>query len=205
MTTQTQMTDNLQNVIQLFKKILPEVLDDATDRLNRHMLDLFGYFDVDEMTSDTAEKSKLIAPVLAKSLEVVASRETSEYVRKETVGYDNLVYSREIENKFTLTSSPASFATGNNHSKTKVPLVLCVKVKNVGNHFPAISAFLVDCSKFKNPQSGFTDGVTKTGKNNNGFSQLQVHIDDIDAVHVIYGSVTKKVVWLHTEYEICSN
>ena len=201
----TQMTNNLQIVIDLLKKILPEVLDDATNRLNRHMPDLFGYSDVDEMTNDTAEKSKLIAPVLAKSLEVVASQETPEYVREETAGYDNLIYSLKIENKFTLTSTASSFATGNNHSKTKVPLVLCVKVKNVGNHFPAISAFIVDCSKFKNPESGFTDGVTKTGKNNNGFSQLQVHKDDIDAVHVIYGSVSKKKVWLHTEYETRSN
>lgn len=199
------MTDNLQNTIHLLKKILPEVLDEATGRLNRHMPDLFGYDNIDEMTNDTAEKSKLIAPVLAKSLEVIASRETPEYVREETNGYDNLIYSLEVENKFTLTSTPSSFATGNNHSKTKVPLVLCVKVQNVGNYFPAISAFIVDCSKFKNPDSGFTDGVTKTGKNNNGFSQLLVHKDDIDAVHVIYGNVTAKQKWLHTVYETRSN
>jgi len=117
------------------KNILPDVLDDATDRLNRHMPDLFGYSDIDEMTNDTAEKSKLIAPVIAKSLEFIASRETPEYVREETNGYDNLIYSLEIENKFTLTSCASSFATANNHSKTKVPLVLCVKVKNVFNHF----------------------------------------------------------------------
>ena len=187
------------------KNILPEVLDDATDRLNRHMPDLFGYSDIDEMTNDTAEKSKLIAPVIAKSLEFIASRETPEYVREETNGYDNLIHSLEVENKFTLTSCASSFATANNHSKTKVPLVLCVKVKNVFNHFPSISAFLVDCSKFKNPGSGFTDGVTKTGKNNNGFSKLLVHRDDVDAVNVIYGSVIQKRIWLHTEYETRSN
>ncbi len=196
------MNTNIIKIVNLMKNILPEVLDDATDRLNRHMPDLFGYSDIDEMTNDTAEKSKLIAPVLAKSLEVIASRKTPEYVREETNGYDNLIYSLEVENKFTLTSCASSFATANNHSKTKVPLVLCVKVKNVFNHFPAISAFLVDFSKFKNPGSGFTDGVTKTGKNNNGFSQLLVHRDDVDAVNVIYGSVIQKRIWLHTEYEV---
>ncbi|NBV27588.1 hypothetical protein EBS02_01000 [bacterium] len=199
------MTDNLQNTINLLKKILPEVLDETTTRLNRHMPDLFGYDNIDEMTNDTAEKSKLIAPVFAKSLEVVASRETPEYVREETNGYDNVIFFQKIEDKLTLTSTPSSFATGNNHSKVKVPLVFCVKVQNVGNYFPAISAFLVDCSKFKNPDSGFSDGVTKTGKNNNGFSQLSVHKDDAAAVHVIYGNVVAKQKWLHTVYETRSN
>ena len=73
----------------------------------------------------------------------------------------------------SLGSSTSSFATGNNHSKTKVDKIFCIKFTQKENDFPSVFACIVDLSLKQNEATGWTDSVTKTGKNNNGFSTLR--------------------------------
>jgi len=104
----------------------------------------------------------------------------------------------------SLGSSTSSFATGNNHSKTKVDKIFCVKLTQDGNNFPQIFACIVDLSLAQNPKTGWTDSVTKTGKNNNGFSTLRVHNEDLICITPIYGKVRRTQKFIHTVYETIS-
>ena len=100
----------------------------------------------------------------------------------------------------TLGKDSASFATGNNHSKTKVDKIFVCKLQQTGNDFPEIFAAIVDLLA-QNPASGWSDSVTKTGKNNNGFSQLRIHKEDALCITPIYGKIRKTTKYIHTEYE----
>ena len=108
--------------------------------------------------------------------------------------------SHKVENKLSLgTKSPHAFATGNNHSKTKVDLVFCTKlVYNDNNGFSEIHASLVDLSQRTLPQiTRWRDEQKKDKngevKNNNGFSTLEVAKHDAHIVTPVFGSTRPAV------------
>ena len=101
----------------------------------------------------------------------------------------------------TLGSTTSSFATGNNHSKTKVDKIFVCKLQQNGNNFPEVFAAIVDLSLATNPATGWSDSVTATGKNNNGFSTLKIHKEDALCITPIYGKIRKTTKYIHTEYE----
>ena len=65
--------------------------------------------------------------------------------------------------------------------------------------FPSVFACIVDLSLKQNDATGWTDSVTKTGKNNNGFSTLRVHNEDKMCITPIFGSV-RRTQNLSTQY-----
>ena len=197
------MATNAQLASQLYK-LVPAALNLTTQRLNKGLSTISGgrFTDLHEYFGDnTVDKTKLLANIFNPALEDSAKKLGVEYISEETTGYDAILLEEELENKLTLGQDTSSFATGNNHSKTKVDKVFIVKVTQVGNLFPSVFAAVVDLSLATNPASGWTDSVTKTGKNNNGFSKLQIHKDDAAAITVIYGKIRKTTKYIHTEYE----
>jgi len=197
------MTTNAQLASQLYK-LIPAALNLSTQRLNKGLSVISGgrFNDLDEYFGDnTVDKTKLLANIFNPALEDAAKQLGVDYITEETTGYDAILLQEELENKLTLGQDTSSFATGNNHSKTKVDKVFVVKTQQVGNLFPVCFAAIVDLSLVNHPDSGWTDNVTKTGKNNNGFSKLQIHKDDAAAITVIYGKIRKTTKYIHTEYE----
>jgi hypothetical protein len=197
MTTNTQLADALF-------RIIPTAIDLSTKRLQKGLSVISGgrFNDLDEYFGDnTVDKTKLLANIFNPALEDAARNLGVDYVTEETVGYDALLLAKEIENKLTLGKDGASFATGNNHSKTKVDLIFVCKLQQNGNDFPEVFAAIVDLSLATNPATGWSDSVTKTGKNNNGFSQLRIHKEDALCVTPIYGKIRKTTKYIHTEYE----
>lgn len=185
------MTTLIKQQAELLKKLIPVAFDRTTSKLNKAIPDLTDgdYQDLDDFFNQTVEKTKFISPVFNTSLARIAKEEGYDYIKEEAVGYDSKCLSSELENKLCLSSNPSQFATGNNHSKSKVQQIFCTKVSQVGNIFPSGFAAIVDLSKASHPDTGWTDTVTKTGKNNHGFSGLQIHIDDVDCITVIHGSI----------------
>ena len=116
------MTSNTQLADALFR-IIPKAIDLSTKRLQKGLSIISGgrFNDLDEYFGDnTVDKTKLLANIFNPALEDAAKQLGVDYITEETVGYDAILLEEEIENKLTLGSSTSSFATGNNHSKTKV-------------------------------------------------------------------------------------
>ena len=147
------------------------------------------------------DRTKFLANIFNPALEDSAKELGVDYITEETVGYDAILLEHEIENKMSLGSSTSSFATGNNHSKTKVDKIFCIKFTQKENDFPSVFACIVDLSLKQNDATGWTDSVTKTGKNNNGFSTLRVHNEDKMCITPIFGSVRRTQKFIHTVYE----
>ena len=184
--------------------MVPRALALTTQRLQKGLSIMSGgrFTDLDEYFGETTvDKTKLLANVFNPALQDVAENCGIDYVTEETTGYDAILLQEEIENKLTLGKTSSSFATGNNHSKSKVDKVFVVKASQVGNIFPSVFAAVIDLSLATNPETGWDDTVSKTGKNNNGFSKLRVHNDDLHCITVMYGKVRKTKKFIHTEYE----
>ena len=197
------MTSNAALADALFRMV-PNALSLTTQRLQKGLSIMSGgrFTDLDEYFGETTvDKTKLLANVFNPALQDVAENCGIDYVTEETTGYDAILLQEEIENKLTLGKTTSSFATGNNHSKSKVDKVFVVKASQVGNIFPSVFAAVIDLSLATNPETGWDDKVTKTGKNNNGFSTLRVHNDDLHCITVIYGKVRKADKFIHTVYE----
>jgi len=195
--------NNTELARELRKLVLP-ALQLATKRLCEALPILTGgvYNTLDDFFGDnTCDKTKFSAPIFNPALQSVANSLNVEYITEEVVGYDAKLLGCELENKLSLTKSTSSFATGNNHSKAKTDKHFVVKVTQEGNNFPEVFAAIVDLSIATHPDTGWTDSVTKTGKNNNGFSQLQIHKSDALCVEVIYGRIRPTRKYMHTEYE----
>ena len=202
-TEKHDMATNAQLADQLFR-IVPKAISLSTQRLQKGLSILSGgrFNDLDEYFGETTvDKTKLLANVFNPALQDAADQNQIDYITEETTGYDAILCEEKLENKLTLTQSTSSFATGNNHSKTKVDKIFCVKATQVGNIFPSVFACIVDLSTATHPETGWDDKVTETGKNNNGFSTLRVHNDDLHCVTVIYGKVRKTRKFVHTDYE----
>jgi hypothetical protein len=197
MTTNARLADALYTMV-------PRALALTTQRLQKGLSIMSGgrFTDLDEYFGETTvDKTKLLANVFNPALQDVAENCGIDYVTEETTGYDAILLQEEIENKLTLGKTTSSFATGNNHSKSKVDKVFVVKASQVGNIFPSVFAAVIDLSLATNPETGWDDTVSKTGKNNNGFSKLRVHNDDLHCITVMYGKVRKTKKFIHTEYE----
>lgn len=197
MTTNASLADALYRMV-------PNALALTTQRLQKGLSIMSGgrFTDLDEYFGDTTvDKTKLLANVFNPALQDTAEKYGVDYITEETTGYDAILLDEKLENKLTLTKSTSSFATGNNHSKTKVDKVFVVKATQVGNIFPSVFAAIVDLSLATNPATGWDDKVSETGKNNNGFSTLRVHNDDLHCITVIYGKVRKTQKFVHTVYE----
>jgi len=197
------MTSNASLADALYRMV-PNALSLTTQRLQKGLSVMSGgrFTDLDEYFGDTTvDKTKLLANVFNPALQDVAEKCGVDYITEETTGYDAILLDEKLENKLTLTKSTSSFATGNNHSKTKVDKVFVVKASQVGNIFPSVFAAIVDLSLATNPKTGWDDKVSETGNNNNGFSTLRVHNDDLHCITVIYGKVRKTQKFVHTVYE----
>jgi len=197
------MTTNA-NLADALYRMVPSALALTTQRLQKGLSIMSGgrFTDLDEYFGETTvDKTKLLANVFNPALQDVAENCGVDYITEETTGYDAILLNEKLENKLTLTKSTSSFATGNNHSKTKVDKVFVVKASQVGNIFPSVFAAIVDLSLATNPKTGWDDKVSETGNNNNGFSTLRVHNDDLHCITVIYGKVRKTQKFVHTVYE----
>jgi len=197
------MTSNAQLADALFR-IIPKALSLSTQRLQKGLSVISGgrFNDLDEYFGDnTVDKTKLLANIFNPALEDAANSLGVDYITEETVGYDAILLAEYLENKLTLGSTTSSFATGNNHSKTKVDKIFVCKLQQNGNDFPEIFAAIVDLSLATNPATGWSDSVTATGKNNNGFSTLKIHKEDALCITPIYGKIRKTTKYIHTEYE----
>ena len=131
-----------------------------------------------------------------------------DYIEEEGIGYDCIVEKQKVENKLSLgTKSPHAFATGNNHSKTKVDLVFCTKlVYNDNNGFDQIHASVVDLSQRTLPlitrwrDDQKKDKKTGEVKNNNGFSTLEISKHDAHIVTCVFGSTRPATKFLYPTY-----
>ena len=200
-----------RTMIPVALELLTDALDDALNRLT------FGNGgDLDSLMNDTVSKTKLIAIFLPYAMQEAGQRAGIKYNFVNANGYDVEMDDNgivKIEEKASLMDDSASFATGNNHSKVKDYLHFTMKLKNEGNKFTECFAALVRVPALTNPKSGWNDTVTKTKKNNNGFSSLRVHIDDACFVETVYGSIRtvvlkkdgtpskKKLTYCQTDYE----
>ena len=173
------MTSNTQLADALFR-IIPQAIDLSTKRLQKGLSIISGgrFNDLDEYFGDnTVDKTKLLANIFNPALEDAAKQLGVDYITEETVGYDAILLEEEIENKLTLGSSTSSFATGNNHSKTKVDKIFVCKLVQTGNEFPEIFAAIVD---------------------------LSLAQEDAICITPIYGKIRKTTKFIHTEYETLS-
>ena len=192
----------VQQQADLLKQIIPAAIKDTTAKLDKIIS--FATDDEKQTLDDffgvggnsAVDKTKVVAPIFNPSLAKIAKLKGLDYISEEAVGYDAKCLESilteldsQLENKLSMGTTPSQFATGNNHSKSKVDKIFCVKLEQVGNTFTAGFACIIDLSKATHKDTGFDDKVTKTGKNNNGFSALRVHIDDVDCITVIHGSI----------------
>jgi hypothetical protein len=185
-----------QQQADLLKKILPGAIKRTTDKLDKGLT----FFTEDEdsnldefLGNNTVEKTKFVSFIFNPALAREAREMGLDYVKEETVGYDAKCLNKELENKLSMSEDFAQFATGNNHSKSKVDKIFCVKLDQVGNIFPSGFACILDLSKAQHPDTGFDDTVTKSGNNNNGFAPLRVHVSDVDCITVIHGEIRTHV------------
>ena len=119
-------TDNIQ-LAEALKRIVPQAITLTEQRVAKALQicsggkknDLDTFFGED----NTVDKTKFLANIFNPALEDAAKTLGVDYITEETVGYDAILLDEEIENKMSLGSSTSSFATGNNHSKTKVCLL----------------------------------------------------------------------------------
>lgn len=191
---------------KVYRQLIPVALNNLTSKLNAHLLPLVGG-DLDSFP-DTVTKTKFIALCAPKAFKEAAESLGIDYKFVNAVGYDTEITITEdgveikycVEDKMSLMESTDSLATGNNHSKVKDYLHFVMKLQNVGNIFPTCFAALVDVPNLSEG-SGWNDTVTKTGKNNNGFSSLKILIDDHDKIEVIYGNIRNAKKYIHSEYE----
>lgn len=189
-----------------YRQLIPVALNILTDKLNKHLMPLVGG-DLDSFP-DTVSKTKFLALCAPNAFKEAAESLGIDYKFVNEVGYDTEIVVTEndieikmcVEDKMSLTESTDVFATGNNHSKVKDYLHFVMKLQNVGNIFTSCFAALIDVPNLSEG-SGWDDNVTKSGKNNNGFSSLKILIEDSDKIEVIYGDIRNAKKYIHTEYE----
>ena len=207
---------------KIYRRVIPTALDILTNRLNKHLMPMVGT-DLDGF-HDTVSKTKFLAMAAPLAFKDAAEWHGIDYEFVNETGYDTVInyaddgveVTVKIEDKMSLMESTDSFATGNNHSKVKDYLHFVLKLQHVGNIFTSAFAAVVDVPALQHEQSGWDDTVTKTKKNNNGFSSLKVHISDACHVNTIYGNLRtvvlkkdgtpskRKLTYCQTEYETLS-
>ena len=202
------MIDYSPEFKNIYKEIIPDALLLLTERLDEHLTGLFGT-KVNNLDAfpHTETKTKLVSPAFAMAMEDTAKAKGYSYTDVDAVGFDTEVADPvdgviiKVEDKLSFGSDAAAFATGNNHSKVKDYLHHVVKLQNSGNVFTNVFAALIDVPALRNIRSGWDDNVTKSGKNNNGFSSLKVNPSDRSQIDVIFGHLKINPTWIHTRYE----
>lgn len=197
------------------RKIIPLALKRTTRKINEvlPLLSEGKKTTLHEWFPLTVDKTKFIAPIFNGDLELSAEEIGVDYISEEAVGYDCISQGVKLENKLSLAQpKSAGLATGNNHSKTKVPQVFCTKLQyDVDtNKIVGIFAAIVDLSKATNPLTRWKDEQQKDAdgevKNNNGFSTLYVHRDDRHCITTILGDLKPlrgNSKFYHASYESC--
>ena len=197
-----------------YKRIVPLAVNLLQDRLDQIFEAGTGGRggNLDTLFSDTVTKTKLLAIFTPFAFEDAARELNIPYTFVNANGYDVEMEDNgdvTIEEKMSLMDDAASFATGNNHSKVKDSLHFVMKLKNEDNRFTEIFAALVNVPALTHEDSGWNDTVTKTKKNNNGFSSLKIHVQDKLQVEEVYGKIrlhakgrpNQKVKYIQTDYE----
>ena len=197
------------------RKIIPLALKRTTRKINEvlPLLSEGKKTTLHEWFPLTVDKTKFIAPIFNGDLELSAEEIGVDYISEEAVGYDCISQGVKLENKLSLAKEKAAgLATGNNHSKTKVPQVFVTKLKYdvETNKIVGIFAAIVDLSKATNPLTRWKDEQQKDAdgevKNNNGFSTLYVHRDDRHCITTILGDLKPlrgNSKFYHASYESC--
>lgn len=197
------------------RKIIPLALKRTTRKINEvlPLLSEGKKTTLHEWFPLTVDKTKFIAPIFNGDLELSAEEIGVDYISEEAVGYDCISQGVKLENKLSLAKEKAAgLATGNNHSKTKVPQVFVTKLKYdvETNKIVGIFAAIVDLSKATNPLTRWKDDQQKGDdgevKNNNGFSTLYVHRDDRHCITTILGDLKPlrgNSKFYHASYESC--
>jgi len=192
------------------KQIIPLALTRTSERIAK-CVEIAGdgeFAHLGEWFQQTVDRTKYVAPIFNVQLGRVAKELGVDYIEEEGIGYDCIVEKQKVENKLSLgTKSPHAFATGNNHSKTKVDLVFCTKlVYNDNNGFDQIHASVVDLSQRTLPlitrwrDDQKKDKKTGEVKNNNGFSTLEISKHDAHIVTCVFGSTRPATKFLYPTY-----
>ena len=192
------------------KQIIPIALERTSERIARCVeIVSDGQFEhLGEWFEQTVDRTKYVAPIFNIQLGRVAKELGVDYIEEEGIGYDCICEGNKVENKLSLgTKSPHAFATGNNHSKTKVDLVFCTKlVYNDDNGFNQIHASVVDLSQRTLPlitrwrDDQKKDKKTGKVKNNNGFSTLEIAKQDAHIVTPVFGGTRPAVKFTYPTY-----
>ena len=149
----------------------------------------------------TAEKTKEVAQKFYIALEIFCKQDGIDYKRIEKNGSDFEINGISCEGKGGQGEDFALFATGNNHSKVKVDCIISVQFKMEGNDFTDVWIGVIDLSKATSKDTGWSDDVSKTGKNNNGFSGLTISVKDANIVKCLMGNIKPAEKYMHIIHE----
>lgn len=151
--------------------------------------------------SQTAEKSKEVATKFYIALEIFCKELGIDFQRIEKKGFDFIINGIRCEGKLGQSQDLSSIATGNNHSKVKVDCIISVQFKMSGNDFTDIWVGVVDMSKATSEDTKWSDDVSKTGKNNNGFSKLTISVEDANIVKCLCGEIKPAQKYIQVIHE----
>lgn len=149
----------------------------------------------------TAEKSKYLAPWFYPELAYQCNKLGLDFIAEEVDGYDAIINGIFVELKIGQSKSNSQLATGNNHSKVKVDDIISIQFVMDGNNFTDLWVGHLDMGKCISEDTKWSDTVTTSGKNNNGFSSLTAGNDDIDQVVCYYGDIRKADKLLNIVYK----
>jgi len=152
-------------------------------------------------TPQTAEKTKEVATKFYIALAIFCKELGIDFHRAEGKGFDFIINGIRCEGKIGQSKDLSSIATGNNHSKVKVDCVISVQFKMSGNDFTDLWVGVVDMSKASSKDTKWSDDVSKTGKNNNGFSKLTISIEDANIVKCLCGEITPATKYIQVVHE----
>ena len=149
----------------------------------------------------TAEKSKEVATKFYIALEIFCKEVGIDFQRAEGKGFDFIINRIRGEGKIGQSKDLSSIATGNNHSKVKVDCIISAQFKMSGNDFTDLWVGVVDMSKATSENTKWSDDVSKTGKNNNGFSKLTISVDDASIVKCLFGDIKPAQKYIQVVHE----
>ena len=149
----------------------------------------------------TAEKSKEVATKFYIALKIFCVQLGIDFQRVEANGYDFIINGIPCEGKLGKNQNLSSIATGNNHSKVKVDCIISFQFKMSGNDFTDLWIGVVDMSKATSENTKWSDDVSKTGKNNNGFSTLTISVEDANIVKCLCGKIKPAQKYIQIVHE----
>lgn len=149
----------------------------------------------------TAEKSKYLAPWFYPELAYQCEQLGINFVAEEVDGYDAIINGILVELKIGQGKSTSQIATGNNHSKVKVDDIISIQFIMDGNDFVSLWVGHIDMGGCVSESTKWSDTVTKSGKNNNGFAGLTVGNEDESMITCYYGDTRQAQKLVNIVYE----